>query len=310
VRPEILPPAETAAEAEARVLGWLRAHGPRALVALSGGADSALVLSLAAQALGPGQVLAVTSRSESLVPEELEEAQAQARLLGVEHVTLAGSELDLEAFRRNAPDRCFHCKDSLYGELHRLAGVRSIALVLDGTNADDVGDHRPGHAAGLRHGVRSPLLECGLSKALVRAVSSRRGLSTWDKPAEACLSSRFPYGTQVTAQGLGRVAAAERALKQLGLRTVRVRVHDPVARLEVPVEDLARLLLPGVRERVIEGVKAAGFLYVALDLEGFRSGSLNETLRPPSVPDAATLGGAPLPDRPLSERPLPKGPPA
>ena len=261
------------------MLAWLGQAAPSALVALSGGADSALLLSLAAQALGSGQVLAVTSRSESLAPEELEEARAQARLLGVEHVTLAGSELDLEAFRRNAPDRCFHCKDSLYGELVRLAGARSIALVLDGTNADDVGDHRPGHAAGLRHGVRSPLLECGLTKALVRAVSSHRGLSTWDKPAEACLSSRFPYGTEVTAQGLARVAAAERALKQLGFLTVRVRVHDPVARVEVPVEDLARLLAPGVRERVIDGVKAAGFQYVALDLDGFRSGSLNEPLR-------------------------------
>jgi uncharacterized protein len=215
------------------------------LVALSGGADSALVLSLAAEALGPGHVLAVTSRSESLAAEELEAARSQARALGVEHLTLAGSELDLEAFRRNAPDRCFHCKDSLYGELGRLAAVRSIPHVLDGTNADDLGEHRPGYAAGLRHGVRSPLLECGLTKALVRAVSHARGLVSWDKPAEACLSSRFPYGTQVTPEGLARVAAAERVLKQQGFPTVRVRVHDPVARIEVPLETLRACWPPG-----------------------------------------------------------------
>ncbi len=312
MRPVNPPPCESPAEAEGRLLAWLRACASRVLVALSGGADSALVLSLAVEALGPERVLAVTSRSESLPTEELEAARSQARALGVEHLTLAGSELDLEAFRRNAPDRCFHCKDSLYSELGRLAAVRSIAHVLDGTNADDVGEHRPGYAAGLRHGVRSPLLECGLTKALVRAVSRTRCLVTWDKPAEACLSSRFPYGTEVTPEGLARVAAAERVLKQLGFATVRVRVHDPVARVEVPLGDLTRLLSPGVRERAVEGLKAAGFPYVTVDLEGFRSGSLNEALR--ARPNLTPLAGLDDPGLEVCEtseepreRPTPEG---
>lgn len=280
----------TAEEAEERVLTWLGALAPGgAVVALSGGADSALVLDLCRQALGPASVLAVTSRSESLAAEELAQAQAQALRAGVDHVVLAGSELAVEAFRRNAPDRCFHCKDHLYGELRSLARARGLAHVLDGTNADDLSGPRPGFAAGLKHGVQSPLLSTGLTKAWVRAVSRRRGLSTWDKPAEACLSSRFPYGTEVTPEGLSRVERAERTLKALGFSTVRVRVHDPVARIEVPLADLPALLAPGVREQAVQGVRAAGFAYVALDLEGFRSGSLNEPLRAPA-PGAQAAG--------------------
>lgn len=279
------PPAPTsAADAERRLVDWLRSEASGgAVVALSGGADSALLLSVAAEVLGAERVIAATSRSESLPPGELDAARQQAQAVGVEHVALAGSEIDLEGFRRNGPDRCFHCKDSLYGELVALARRRGLPLVLDGTNADDLDGHRPGHAAALQHGVRSPLLECGIAKVWVRAVSRRRGLSTWDKPAEACLSSRFPYGTPVTPEGLARVAQAEQVLKDVGLRSVRVRVHDPVARIEVRLEDLRALLEPGVRERVVSGIKAAGFAYVALDLEGFRSGSLNETLRPPGA---------------------------
>jgi uncharacterized protein len=232
-------------------------------------------------------VVAATSRSESLPPEELADARSQARSAGVEHVVLKGSETEIEAFRKNGPDRCFHCKDHLYGEMTALARARGLALVLDGTNADDVAGHRPGFAAGKRHGVLSPLLECGLTKPWVRAVSRRRGLATWDKPAEACLSSRIPYGTEVTAEALGRVERAERALKALGFRSVRVRVHDPVARIEVPPEDLPALLQPGVRERAVAGVRAAGFTYVALDLDGYRSGSMNEGARPPESTHSA-----------------------
>ena len=273
-------------EAEARVLAHVAALAGGGTVALSGGADSALLLSLAAQAWGPSRCVAVTSRSESLAPEELEAARAQAAATGVEHVCLEGSELDLEAFRRNSPDRCFHCKDHLYGEVRAVAAERGLAYVLDGTNADDATDHRPGMAAARAHGVRSPFLECGVGKAWVRAISRRRGLDTWDKPAEACLSSRFPYGTEVTRQGLQRIARAERVLKDLGLRSVRVRDHDPVARVEVPIADLAAVLAPGMRERILEGIQAAGFAYVALDLQGLRSGSLNETLGRASRPPA------------------------
>ncbi len=266
-------------DAASRVFAELARYEGGGVVALSGGADSALLLDLAAEAWGPGATLAATSRSESLPPEELEAAREQARCAGVEHVALDGGETDIEAFRRNAPDRCFHCKDHLYGEFRALADARGLAHVLDGTNADDVGDHRPGVAAAKRHGVVSPLLDAGVTKPWVRALSKARGLSTWDKPAEACLSSRFPYGTRVTKDGLDRVYRAERALKELGFRTVRVRVHDPVARIEVPLEDLPALLAPGVREKAIEGVRAAGFAYVSVDMDGFRSGSLNETLR-------------------------------
>jgi len=275
-----VPPAppHDVAEAEVRALDVLRDLGGRGLVALSGGCDSALVLHLAAEAWGPQNVLAVTSRSESLPHEEMAEARGQAEALGVEHVVIDGEELSVEAFVRNAPDRCFHCKNHLFERLRRIADERGLEHVLDGANADDVGDHRPGLVAGRALGVVSPLLRAGLTKPWVRALSHHRGLATWDKPAEACLSSRFPYGTEVTAEGLDRVYRAERALKDLGFATVRVRVHDPVARIEVPTADLAAVLAPGLRERIVDAVKAAGFAYVALDIQGFRSGSLNETL--------------------------------
>lgn len=273
--------------AEEAVLAHLRTLEGGGIVAVSGGADSALLLSLAAEAWGTEACLAVTSRSESLPPEELEAARGQAAAVGVEHVRLHGSELDIEAFRRNGPDRCFHCKDHLYGEMRRLADARGLAHVIDGTNADDAGDHRPGLGAARDHAVTSPLLVCGVGKAWVRAISRRRGLDTWDKPAEACLSSRFPYGTEVTREGLARVEAAERALKALGFRTVRVRVHGDTARIEVPAGDLGALLADGVRERATEDVRAAGFDYVAVDLEGFRSGSLNEPLRGRAAPSPA-----------------------
>jgi uncharacterized protein len=234
---------------------------------------------MAARTWGPEQVVAVTSRSESLPTEELEAARAQAAAAGVEHVVLRGSELEIDAFRRNAPDRCFHCKNHLFEQLARVAAERGLPQVLDGTNADDAGDHRPGLAAAARHGVVSPLLAAGLTKHWVRELSRAHGLATWDKPAEACLSSRFPYGTEVTAEALGRVERAERHLKALGFGTVRVRVHDPVARIEIPREDIPALLAEDVWEQAVRGVKAAGFRYVSLDLEGFRSGSLNEALR-------------------------------
>lgn len=268
-------------EAQARLDARLQALPRGGVLALSGGTDSALLLHAAVGCWGSDLVVAATSRSESLPAEELAQARAQAAALGVEHVAIQGSELEIDAFRRNAPDRCFHCKDHLYDQLAALARERGMPQVLDGANADDVGDHRPGMAAARRHGVVSPLLEAGLTKPWIRALSKAHGLATWDKPAEACLSSRFPYGTEVTAEGLDRVYRAERHLKDLGFRTLRVRVHDPVARIEVPLADLPALLAPGIRERVVEGIKAAGFRYVAVDIEGFRSGSLNESLRAP-----------------------------
>ena len=273
-----LPPADVA-EAGARVRTILRTFSS-GVVAVSGGADSALLLALAAQVWGRERCVALTSRSESLAPRELDDARAQAAAAGVEHEVLAGTELDVEAFRRNAPDRCFHCKDTLFAAARAAATRRGLDAVLDGTNADDVAGHRPGYAAGLRHGVRSPLLEAGLTKAWVRALARELGLPSWDKPAESCLSSRFPYGTSISKEGLERVRRAEDVLRDEGFRTVRVRVHEPIARIEVPLADAGALLAPGVRERVVAGLRALGFAYISLDLEGFRSGSMNEVLRP------------------------------
>jgi uncharacterized protein len=280
---EVPPPPADVGEAERRARAAIRPLGG-GVVALSGGVDSALVLALASSEWPEGRCVAVTSRSESLAPRELADARAQAERARVEHVLLPGSELDLPSFRRNAPDRCYHCKDTLYGAAHAEADRRGLRWVLDGTNADDLGDHRPGRAAARERGVRSPLLEAGLTKPWVRALARRLDLPWWDKPADACLSSRFPYGTEITGPALRRVADAESVLKDLGFRVVRVRVHDPVARVEVPLADVPALLAPGVRERVVEGLKALGFLYVTLDVEGFRSGSMNEGLRRPPAP--------------------------
>jgi uncharacterized protein len=274
------PPPTDVVEAERRVRGVLRSLGS-GVVALSGGTDSALLLSLAAAEWGPARCVAVTSRSDSLAPRELEDARAQAAAANVEHVDLEGHEVDLEAFRRNAPT-VLPLQDTLYAAARSVA-ARGHAWVVDGTNADDLGAHRPGLAAADRHGVRSPLLEAGLGKPWVRAVAKARGLPSWDKPAESCLSSRFPYGTEITREGLVRVGDAERVLKDLGFRVVRVRIHEPIARIEIPLSDVPALLAPGIRDRILAGLKALGFAYVALDLEGFRSGSMNEPLRAPTA---------------------------
>lgn len=273
----LLDGPKTLDDAARRLRGAVARTGAAgAVVALSGGTDSALVLAVAAEVLGRSRCVALTSRSDSLASRELSDARAQAASAGVEHVVLAGREVDLEAFRRNERDRCFHCKDALYGAARAEAERRGLGGVLDGTNADDLGDHRPGLLASARHGVASPLLEAGLGKPWVRAVARALGSPWWDKPSESCLSSRFPYGTPITEAGLARVAAAEDVVRALGFRVVRVRVHDPIARVEVPLEDVPALLAAGLRERVVEGLKALGFVYVAIDAEGFRSGSMNE----------------------------------
>jgi len=281
------PPPRDVIEAEQRLLQALEAYAGGAVVALSGGSDSSLLLHAAAEVLGPHNLLAATSRSESLPAEDLTEAGALAASLGVEHVPLSGGEVDIEAFRRNGPDRCFHCKLHLYGEMRELAERRGLAHVLDGTNADDGEGHRPGLAAGERRDVASPLAEAGLSKVWVRAVARHRGLASWDKPANACLASRFPYGTTIDRADLLRVQRAERVLRDLGFRDLRVRFHDPVARIEVPLEQVSALLAPGVRERVVDGLRAEGFHWVAVDLEGLRHGSLDEPLRREPAHDGA-----------------------
>ena len=247
------------------------------IVAYSGGVDSTFVVSVAAEVLGE-RALAVTGVSPSIPKSEVDEAKAFATDIGIAHELLETHEMDREGYVNNGPDRCFHCKTELYGLLAALAKERDITYVVDGCNVDDTGDHRPGRIAAAEHGVRSPLIEAGLTKDEIRELSRERGLPTWDKPAMACLSSRIPYGTPVTVETLERIAAAEAFLKSFGIRQVRVRHHDEVARIELEPEGMAVLMEDGTRERVVERLKELGYSYVTVDLAGFRSGSMNETL--------------------------------
>lgn len=247
-----------------------------AVVAYSGGADSAFLADVTHEFLGD-RMLAVTAVSESLAPEEREAAAALARERGWRHEEIHTYELDRPAYRANAPDRCYHCKDELFGVLDRLAAQRH-ATVLVGTNLDDAADFRPGRRAAREHGVQAPLLDARLTKAEIRELSRARGLRTWDKPASACLSSRIAYGVEVTRERLERVARAETFLRSFGFRQLRVRDHGDLARIEVPAAELERLAHDDVRDRVTACLKDLGFHHVTLDLEGFRSGSMNAVL--------------------------------
>jgi len=251
----------------------------RAVVAFSGGADSALVARVATEVLGPGRVLCVTAVSASLAPEELADCAALAREWGLRWKTVSTTELDDPAYSANDGDRCYHCKASLLAALAPWAEAES-ALVVLGVNLDDLGDHRPGQRAAAERGARFPLVGAGLTKDDVRAVSRHLGLRTWDKPAAACLASRVPYGTPVTLGTLRTVAAAESALRALGFRQLRVRHYGDLARLELHGDDLGAAV--DRRHEVVAAVRDAGYRYVTLDLEGFRSGNLN-----------LALGGAP-----------------
>lgn len=252
------------------------------LVACSGGVDSVLVAAIAAKALGD-KTAAATAVSPSLAAHELADARAAARAVGIRHLEVETNELDRPDYAANAPDRCFHCKDTAYSTFTELAHREGFAVVVDGTNADDVGDHRPGRQAATQHGVRSPLAEAGINKQEIRDWARELGLEVWDKPAAACLASRIPYGSTVTREKLGRIERAEAALKDLGFHQCRVRDHGQVARIEVAPTRLADLI--NLREPVTAALKEAGFAYVSLDLEGFRSGSMNETL-PPARPQS------------------------
>jgi uncharacterized protein len=248
-------------------------------VAFSGGVDSTLVLKVAHDRLGDGAV-GVIGVSASLPPGELEQARALAQSIGAQLHELATGELDDPAYAANPSNRCFFCKSELYRRLVPWAKGRGIAHVADGLNLDDRGDYRPGAKAADDAGVRHPLLEAAFAKSDVRALARELGLPNWDKPALACLSSRIPYGTAVTVPRLDRIGRAEAAVQRLGFASVRVRFHDDAARIEVPPADLERLFAQ--RDAVVRAVKDAGFVYVALDLQGYRSGSSNETLRAPS----------------------------
>ena len=221
------------------------------------------------------RALAVTAVSPSLPPGELAQARDFARAVGIRHRTVRTHEVERSAYLANGTDRCYHCKTELYDVLWGVARQERLSNVLSGANLDDLQDVRPGLKAAQEHEVRHPLVEAGLTKQDVRAVSRRLGLPTWDKPASACLSSRIAFGVRITVDELSRVGRAERTLKELGLRQVRVRVHGDVARIEVEPQDLERLASAELRERVVEVLKSLGYRFVTLDLEGFRSGSMN-----------------------------------
>ena len=248
----------------------------RVLVAFSGGIDSTLVLRLACQELG-GNAVAVTAVSPSLARSDLEASQAIAREIGATHELIQSSETEDPRYRRNDPQRCYFCKSNVYQSLIDYAGRKGFTWILDGTNADDAGDHRPGLRAAREHGVRSPLQEAGIGKDDIRAWARELGLSNWDRPANACLSSRVPYGSEVTPEKLGQIEQAEAALRKLGFRELRVRHHDQVARIEVSRDELALAVKHG--EDITAAMKEAGFAYATLDLGGFRSGSMNDVLR-------------------------------
>ena len=247
------------------------------IVAYSGGVDSAFLALTAHQVLGD-QALAVTAKSPSLAPRELEEAQALAQELGLRHQVIETKEVERADYLANNPNRCFFCKDELYTHLTAMATDTQIPWVANGTNSDDLGDFRPGQNAAKQYGVRSPLVEAGLSKAQIRGFSQALGLPVWDKPAQACLSSRIPYGTPVSVEALTRIAQAEAFLRDLGLTQLRVRHHGTVARVEVDADDFPLVLHPDNRKEITRYFKSIGYAYVTLDLEGFRSGSMNEVL--------------------------------
>ena len=247
------------------------------LVAYSGGVDSTL-LAVAAQDVLGNRSLAVTAESPSLAPEEMEDAVTMARQFGFRHQVIQTREVDDPRYAANDSQRCFFCKVNLYTELQPLAEADGYAWIANGTNVDDLGDYRPGIAAGVEHGARSPLVEAELTKADVRELSRQRGLPTWDKPAQACLASRIPYGTAVTVEALTCISRAESYLRGLGFQQLRVRHHETIARIEVGAEELHRLARDDVRQGVVEHFKSLGYLYVTLDLAGYQMGGLNAAI--------------------------------
>ena len=260
-----------------RLLDLLRSYGSCA-VAFSGGLDSTVLAKAAQLALGD-RAVAVTGQSASLAVGELDESRELARQIGIRHEIVATGEMSLPAYQANQSDRCYHCKSELFAEVEQVAQRLGLAVVADGSNRDDHGEYRPGLHAAAQRNVRSPLAECGLTKPEIRQLAEDWGLPTWNKPATPCLSSRIAYGEQITPERLAMIDRAERFLRERGFRPLRVRYHKgDVARIEVPLEQVAKFTEPQFRREVVDYLKSLGFKYVSLDLEGFRSGSMNAVL--------------------------------
>jgi uncharacterized protein len=251
----------------------------KVVVAFSGGVDSTLLLKVAQDTLGDKNVLAVTALSPLYPERELSGVKKLIKTLGARHLLIESNELEIPGFSKNPPNRCYYCKSKLFEELVRLAKEETIPFVVEGSTLDDDQDHRPGRVAVQELGIRSPLKEAMFTKMEVRELSKNLGLPTWDKPSFACLASRFPYGEEITEEGLRMVDEAEDFLFGLGFKQVRVRHYGNLARIEILKEEMVRLMDGSLREKVVDHLREIGYRYVTLDLQGFRSGSMNEVLR-------------------------------
>ena len=248
------------------------------LVAFSGGVDSTFLARIATEVLN-GNVLLCTAVSETYTRHETTQAEELARLIGAQHIFIHTCELENPDFVSNPPDRCYFCKSELFGKLEEIRQKHNYRFIADGTNADDASDYRPGRQAAHEAGIRSPLQEAGLTKDEIRALAREFGLPNWNSPAAACLSSRFPYGTLITDEALRQVEKAEDFLRSIGFKTVRVRHHGEIARIEVAPSDINKLADDNIRKNIVDALKSIGYHYITLDLQGYRMGSMNETLK-------------------------------